>query len=78
MASTKTRRKAAPVNRKYLYLRADAPAADLTMVSFSYVFVSAADEEAAYAAGHKETENNHSGIAWDGYRFLNDYVIELP
>jgi hypothetical protein len=67
------------MSRNYVYVMAEAPHRDLTMVSFGYVIVNADDEDEAYARARKHfcdhpTPESHSGE----YRFLNDYVIALP
>lgn len=62
--------------KRWIYVRAEAPYADLTMVSFAHAFVRADSERQAYEKGQsrfrfRPTKETQSGK----YRFMNDYVV---
>lgn len=58
--------------KKWIYVMAEAPRNDLTMVSFSHHTVFGHDEHDAYNDGFNKFKQEAKN---DGYVFLNDYVI---
>jgi hypothetical protein len=59
---------------KYIYVQAEAPAHDLTMISFAHIWINAKSQDDAYEIGRKHFKRWPTKQGKSGYRLMNDYV----
>ena len=64
--------------KRFIYVRAEAPKGDLSLISFAHRFITAADADKAYNKGAKLYDARPSKwVREHGFVPLNDYVIPL-
>ena len=63
--------------KRYVYVQVEIDPSNDLPCSFSHCFLMSSDDEDAYLKGYRHFKKHPSRISKQGYRFLNDYVVEI-